>query len=424
MPHRGASSHCRHPLLRLRRDTSGAILMSGLMIMAALMILGVAAMHSTTIEHTISGNHRTATQARYAAEAGAVHVMSKYKATVESLPNAVQLADLALPTQKPEQANLGGQFAYWIESLTYEVANPPTYVDIESMGTVMGSKARARVVARLPYSPPPIIDYGLFADTNVHMGGTSLIDSYNAREGPYDPTNPGTNGNIGTNGTGTDSIYVESTGAVFGDVSVGMDGDPVMDMTVKGELSGTQTALAEPKDLPAMVDPGGGTEATLDINGGTQTFSDGNYRLPYASLGGGAVAEISGNVTLYIDGDMKIEGSANLVVTPGSQLTIYVSGDVDIGGGGIINESEMPKNLTIYGTSTTQQIKVHGNADFYGTIYAPTADITVTGTSDLYGAVIGDVLDLTSRVHYDECLTQPGRAGSDIVLRVVSWRIG
>ena len=82
------------------------------------------------------------------------------------------------------------------------------------------------------------------------------------------------------------------------------------------------------------------------------------------------------------------------------------------------------KNLTIYGTSTTQQIKVHGNADFYGTIYAPTADITVIGTSDLYGAVMGDVLNITSRVHYDECLTQPGRAGSGIVLRVVSWRIG
>ena len=56
--------------------------------------------------------HHVATQALYAAEAGAVHVMSKYKATVENPPNAVQLADLALLSQKPQQG-------FNIEKLSY-----------------------------------------------------------------------------------------------------------------------------------------------------------------------------------------------------------------------------------------------------------------------------------------------------------------
>jgi hypothetical protein len=199
-----------------------------------------------------------------------------------------------------------------------------------------------------------------------------------------------------------------------------------MDITLKGTFSGTQTALAEPKVLYPMHDNGGGTAATADLSGGVRTLSgEGTaYRLPYIKLTSDASLQITGNVTLYVDGNVDITGSANITVAEGASLILYVSGDLDLGGGAVINLNENPRQLTIYGTETMQQAKVHGNADFYGTLYAPTAEIVLTGTTDFYGAAMGNTLEVGSRLHYDECLKQPGRAGSDITFRIVFWEIG
>ena len=97
---------------------------------------------------------------------------------------------------------------------------------------------------------------------------------------------------------------------------------------------------------------------------------------------------------------------------------------MDLGGGAVINLNKSPRQLTIYGTETMQQAKVHGNADFYGTLYAPTAEVVLTGTTDFYGAAMGKSIAAGSRLHYDECLKQPGRAGSDITFRIMFWEIG
>ena len=412
----------------LRLNTRGAVLVSGLMIMAALTILGIAAMTTTTSEHTISGNHLAATRAKYAAEAGLKHAIARFQIQADQLTDQIKLQDLGVPMAKPEQANLTGQFGYWVNSLTYEPSNPPTYVDIESFGVVMGSRARARAVVRLAYSPPPVIDYGVFGDTYVDMGGTSLVDSYNSCEAPYDPNNPGTNGDVGTNGSGGEAVYVGPTADILGDVAVGTGGDPIMDITLKGTISGTQTTLAEPKVLYPMYDNGGGTAETADLSGGVKTLSGGDagvaYRLPYIKLTSTASLVVTGNVKLYVDGDVNIAGSANITVAEGASLTMYISGNMDLGGGAVVNLNESPRQLTIYGTETMQQAKVHGNADFYGTLYAPSAEIVLTGTTDFYGAAMGKTLEVGSRLHYDECLKQPGRAGSDVTFRVRFWEIG
>lgn len=424
--HRLPSSICQRRLLIL--NTNGAVLVSGLMIMAALTILGIAAMKTTTSEHTISGNHLAATRAKYAAEAGLKHAIARFQAQADQVTDQIKLEDLGVPIAKPEQANLSDRFGYWINSLTYEPSNPPTYVDIESFGAVMGSRARARAVVRLAYSPPPVIDYGVFGDTHVDMGGTSLVDSYNSCEAPYDPDNPGTNVDVGTNGTGDGAIYVGPTADILGDVAVGTGGDPLMDINLKGTIDGDQTALAEPKVLYPMHDNGGGTAETADLSGGVKTLSGGDegaaYRLPYIKLASDASLLITGDVKLYVDGDVNISGTANITVAEGASLTLYISGDMDLGGGAVVNLTENPRQLTIYGTETMQQAKVHGNADFYGTLYAPSAEIVLTGTTDFYGAAMGKSLEVGSRLHFDECLKQPGRAGSDITFRAVFWEIG
>ncbi len=150
----------------------------------------------------------------------------------------------------------------------------------------------------------------------------------------------------------------------------------------------------------------------------------GAYRVPYIKLTSDASLLITGDVTLYVDGNVNISGSANITVAEGASLVIYVSGDMDLGGGAVVNLNQDPRQLTLYGTETMQQAKIHGNADFYGTIYAPTAEIFLTGTTDFYGAAMGNVIRAGSRLHYDECLKQPGRAGSDITFQVVFWEIG
>ena len=50
------------------------------------------------------------------------------------------------------------------------------------------------------------------ADQGITVAGNSEVDSYNSSVGPYDPNNPGGNGNIGTNSTAASTV--DLTGSV------------------------------------------------------------------------------------------------------------------------------------------------------------------------------------------------------------------
>lgn len=229
------------------------------------------------------------------------------------------------------------------------------------------------------------------------------MDSYDSSKGPYNGTH-GQNGGVGTNSTARGAITLGGGAVVYGNVWVGPGGDPAKAVTLNGgsTVKGTKAALSSPRDMTPMTDPGGGTP--ISFVSGT-TLTSGTYRASSINLTGGT-ATINGNVILYVTGDMKLSGSAQIVISAGSSLTVYVSGSISIGGGGMVNQTLNPHSLTVYGTSTCTSATFSGNSVLYGAIYTPKATTSVSGCTSFYGSVIGGSVSISggTAVHYDESL--------------------
>ncbi|MEX2380991.1 MAG: hypothetical protein WD490_01280 [Opitutales bacterium] len=130
---------------------------------------------------------------------------------------------------------------------------------------------------------------------------------------------------------------------------------------------------------------------------------------------------IVGPVILVVSGDIKFSGGARLVIgfnrmnTEGASLLLYASSDVTVSGsGGMVNRTEIPNNLAIFGMgaeaadcSFSQEFGLGGNAKWSALVYAPNADITMNGGGSdgiMSGAVVGVNITITggSNFWYDE----------------------
>jgi len=213
-------------------------------------------------------------------------------------------------------------------------------------------------------------EYASFADSNLTLNGTPLIDSYDSRNGAYGGLNMGTDGDIASDGT----IQFIGNPLVKGDIinSPGIDCKP-----------GT-TNLA--------------SSGSLTLSGGTNyTIAGGTYR--FSSI--------------------NISGSAKLILS--GPATIYVDGAVYIGGNGVATSSNIPSNFLLIATGS-DPVAVAGNASFYAGVYAPSSSVEYSGTEDFYGSVIAKDYKQsgTSDLHYD--VAMKGRAAPCYGVDLVSWR--
>ena len=104
----------------------------------------------------------------------------------------------------------------------------------------------------------------------------------------------------------------------------------------------------------------------------------------------------------YYFTEVDIIGQAQLVIT--GPTNIYVAGDAHFAGGGIVNTTQDPHDLTIY--SNGGDLLLNGGSGFYGAILAPDSEVTLSGDADFYGTILGNGLDLmgTVKIHVDETL--------------------
>ena len=76
--------------------------------------------------------------------------------------------------------------------------------------------------------------------------------------------------------------------------------------------------------------------------------------------------------------------------------------------GTLIHTTQDPAELTIIcdGDTDGSTIKLTGNTEFYGSIFAPNSTIQLTGTADYYGAIVGRTVGFggTFAFHLDESL--------------------
>jgi hypothetical protein len=239
-------------------------------------------------------------------------------------------------------------------------------------------------------------DVAIYGEEQIWLKSGTSITSYNMD--PCDVLS------IGTNSIEAGKVFARTDVLVDGDVFVGEGGDPnvVIDSRNEAVITGDCYAQEEnyepisvtvPKYLQEL--PSVGT-----ISGGVLT---GPTKCDAVLLGTKESLLINRPVILYCKGIMDLDVDSQVVVSdsdPNAFLVVYVGGDFTIKGGVQVNQlTKDPRKLKIYMLDTAQNIQFMTEADFYGAIYAPSANLQISNSVKIYGSVI--VKDFNQNVAAD-----------------------
>lgn len=277
--------------------------------------------------------------------------------------------------------------------------------------------------------PTSIFNMAMFGDAGVTLNGTIFTDSYDSAVGTYasqatnvhpvtGKTYAKANGDVGSN----KDISANGTADIYGSAVPGPDGAVFFSGGVF--IAGSTTPNKDPVTLePPVYAPPIPSGGAFKLPGGSPTLlTAGQYRFDSLQMNASEVLKIQGEVDLYIDGDMLMAAQAAIEITPGAKLNVYHgTGNVQLAGNGLVNTSKVPRNFVLK-SSTTGTVKLAGNADFYGGIYAPLAFVNPVGTSLTFGALVGKKIQNvgTADFHYDEDLARIRDPKITYIVR--SWR--
>lgn len=230
------------------------------------------------------------------------------------------------------------------------------------------------------------------------------------------------NGDIwGYVATGGSSYDIGPNGSVKGeDTPSGVDEDPLrISFDFKADLPDATAPSLTPDHTSLSAgdvgDPSASWSSDLEVYILSSSFS----------LSGKNDINVVGPTVIIVDGNFSFSGKAELnILGPDAYLELYVSGDVSLTGQGVFNDEENPEAFQLWGTApsgTSQTIKVAGNGDFAGIIYAPNSDLEIKGNGNISGAAVGEDITLTGNAafHYDLNLKNFDSDGSFGIKR---WR--
>jgi len=338
--------------------------------------------------------------ARCAADAGLTKALfemnEKLQVTSWDDSTLPQATDTNLP-------NCDAVFSY---SVTGNLASG--YI-IKSVGTA--EQAQRTVYAAIGLKG--LFEHAILTQENLILKPDTLVDGYNSQ----DPFDTDIEVIIATQSTADSSIILNSGITVAGDVIVGVGGDPdtvIKDLgaTTGDQLSGTVEEPLPQIIPPALTDMGADITATGETVtiGPANSGQYGNITVAKGTTLG--VLEISGDVVLYLTGNIELGESCEIVVKENSSLTLYIDGDIHCRTNSAINNEtppEDPMKFQLYGTSeTTQFFDIKAKSTWSAVIYAPNADIDLYANGDFYGSVVADNFELKSggNYHYDEALRE------------------
>jgi hypothetical protein len=142
-------------------------------------------------------------------------------------------------------------------------------------------------------------------------------------------------------------------------------------------------------------------------------------------LKGDNILNISGDTTLFVDGNFTMDGATKMTIGDDSSLTLIVTGIVNLLAGAEIKANQhgltasgLPA-MSIYSsynsdTENKAGIKIEGAFETYTQIYAPLAEVKINGSGTLYGAVRGKTVAVTggAAIHYDAALGATSQGSS------------
>jgi Tfp pilus assembly protein PilX len=417
------------------------------LLLAVIVVMMVAGLSAAFLSLAFSQSRTTfgatmSDMAFHTAEAGIDDTINKMNAYAQAVgkPNGVvppgaDFGVIAIVVTSPTGKGPVNLVAGNVNGGSYSVEISPPYAGrgiytLSSTGTHQTSKRAIQTVVH-PTNQGTAFSTGLFGDTGVVGSGGIFTDGYSSSKGTYasqaihtangkryaDPK-----GDVGTN----QNIVISGNTTIFGNALPGTNGT----LTESGGVM--VMGATAPEKAPVVNPPfeyapptGLASEGNLKLSGGTTTLTSGTYRFDSISTSGSTTLALSGEVNLYLDGDLSVSGQSQIVLLPPppAKVNIYQSsaGSIKVSGGGLVNQTMIPGNMMVYSASTTNA-DISGNSDFFGAVYAPQATFKPSGGSSFYGAFIAGNVQITggATFHYDEDLgNQPNAIP---VYKVLSWK--
>jgi hypothetical protein len=323
--------------------------------------------------------------------------------------------------------------SYFYVTIYNATANNPL---IYSQGFVPSPLSSSQYISRMvkvgTTNPPNTFSRALAATGPITMSGGGVVDGFDSRIGSYDSTtNRYANGGLATDSTASPAVKV-GTAQVYGTVTTGpggtisVSGGAVGDVAWNASHSGIEPGwtnnnmnVAFPSNAPPSGGPFFAPLPATAVGGSNITWvPTGTYQMSsFTSSQDKKPMIVTGNVTLWVTGDLTVSGSGYIWIMPGASLTLYVGGTTTISGGGVVNGAGLASDFTYIGLSSNTSITYSGSAAFIGTVNAPQAALTISGSAGAYGAAIVKTATISGGAgfHYDQSLA----TGTGLV--VSSW---
>lgn len=393
-----------------QREQHGSAVLFSLSVVVLLATLGSTLLVRSLNENQVGLRSAARHSALYLAEAGVDQA----------------LLNLRTPADLTDDINTGT-----LLTGTFRIDTPPVSVGAQTWkvtahGTSSAKPSDTRhVEAVFQLAPLSVFQYALFAKESLKDSGHAQTDSFDSRLGAYqdDANKPGYNktqrGNVGTNSTAAGGITVGGSIFIEGQVVVGPNvADPTS--VVSGYdpafITGNPKVVSEPSvfPMPAVTVPAGLTCSKLKVEGQTTVtlsptggpLGNGTYCYSELELKGGATFTASGPVTIYLTGELEVEGNATVGVPA------------------------VPKNMLFLMSPSAEAVlkeeqgTITGSTQFYGAIYGPDAELTITGHAEIFGSVIAKKVTISgsAQLHYDEALTDVTQVSNQFQTSLLSWR--
>jgi hypothetical protein len=268
---------------------------------------------------------------------------------------------------------------------------------------------------------------GMVADVSVKLNGNDItIDSFDSTDsqystgGKYDITKRKDNGSVALNST-LDNSFNLGNANIWGKISVAPGGQVSttnkLNMVVgdsdwhDGGNSGIQPGAFTDDVNITMIEveaPFSSAIPPPKDASGAFVMGTGDYCVSGANQFTGNVI-VTGTARLLVTDSFKNNNS--ITIQPGGSLELYMAGaSAELSGPGVINYTGVAANFRYFGLPSNKILKVTGNGEFIGAIYAPSADFTLGGggssIGDFAGACVTRTVTMNGKYnfHFDESL--------------------
>jgi hypothetical protein len=384
---------------------SGSALPLALLVIALLLIVGAGLLGLGLTYRFLSTRNTAAIAARCAADAGLTEALFKMNQKLQVKPWN--------PGTLPEAIN--ENLPYCNALYSYAVTGDlGSGYQIESTGTC--GRNQKTITCSLQLQGP--FEAAIFTQQGVELKNSAIVDWYNHT--PDDQIMK-----IGTNSIIPGTIIFRNSSVVYGDVLVGLGGNPAVVIEDYGAtISGETRALTQKYPMPSIWVP----EWLLSLaNGGTiqnDTIISSSAKYDSIDLKNNKTITIEGDVVLYVIGGMILNNSAELVIENDASLVLYLGGNFEgKNSSDMNNQSHNAEKLQIYCLDSCESMVFKNSSDFYGAIYAPNADIVMDNSADIYGAVIARSFEQknSARFNYDTLLRDADTNDEAVRFVITDW---